>query len=122
MSNLEKIVQELSTLKITEAAELVKLLEKEWGVSAAAPMAVSSAAAAPEAAAAQTEFDVMLLEAGANKVAVIKEVRSATGLGLVEAKTLVESAPKAVKSGVSKEDAEKIKQFLEAAGAKVEIK
>ncbi|WHQ47096.1 MAG: 50S ribosomal protein L7/L12 [Candidatus Midichloria sp.] len=121
MSNLEKIVQELSALKITEAAELVKLLEQEWGVSATAPMAVSSAVAASEAAA-QTEFDVMLLEAGANKVSVIKEVRSATGLGLVEAKTLVESVPKAVKSGVSKEDAEKIKQLLEAAGAKVEIK
>ncbi|CAG7589943.1 MAG: 50S ribosomal protein L7/L12 [Candidatus Midichloria sp.] len=121
MSNLEKIVQELSALKIMEAAELVKLLEQEWGVSAAAPMTVSSAAVASEAAA-QTEFDVMLLEAGANKVAVIKEVRSATGLGLVEAKTLVESAPKAVKSGVSKEDAEKIKQLLEAVGSKVEIK
>lgn len=121
MSNLEKIVQELSALKVTEAAELVKLLEKEWGVSAAAPIATATVAAAPEAAT-KTEFDVMLVEVGVNKVAVIKEVRAATGLGLVEAKTLVENAPKAVKSGVSKDEAEKIKQLFEAAGAKIEIK
>jgi len=120
MSNLEKIVQELSSLKIIEAAELVKLLEKEWGVSAAAQTSVVASAATEVVV--QTEFDVMLIEVGANKVSVIKEVRVITGLGLIEAKTLVESAPKAVKSGISKEDAEKIKQTLEGAGAKVEIK
>lgn len=121
MSNLEKIVQDLSALKITEAAELVKLLEKEWNVSSAAPIAVAAAAAVSEAAA-KTEFDVILVEVGANKVAVIKEVRAITGLGLIEAKTLVEGTPKAVKSGIANDEAEKIKQLLEATGAKVEIK
>jgi large subunit ribosomal protein L7/L12 len=124
MADLNKIVDELSTLTVLEAAELAKLLEEKWGVSAAAPVAVAAAgggAAAP-AAEEQTEFNVILVEAGANKINVIKEVRAITGLGLKEAKDLVEAAPKAVKEGVSKDDAAKMKAQLEAAGAKVEVK
>ena len=124
MADLNKIVDELSTLTVLEAAELAKLLEEKWGVSAAAPVAVAAAgggAAAP-AAEEQTEFNVILAEAGANKINVIKEVRAITGLGLKEAKDLVEGAPKAVKEGVNKDDAAKIKAQLEAAGAKVEVK
>ncbi len=125
MADIAKIVDDLSALTILEAAELVKMLEEKWGVSAAAPVAVA-AAAGPAAAAApaeeQTEFNVMLVEAGANKINVIKEVRAITGLGLKEAKDLVEGAPKAVKEGVGKDEAEKIKKQLEGAGAKVELK
>ncbi len=124
MANLEKIVDELSSLTVLEAAELAKLLEAKWGVSAAAAVAV---AAAPSAAAAapveeKTEFTVVLAAAGDKKIEVIKEVRAITALGLKEAKDLVEGAPKAVKEGVSKEEAEKIKAALEKAGAKVELK
>jgi large subunit ribosomal protein L7/L12 len=122
----DQLVEELSRKSVLEISELVKLLEDKWGVSAAAPVAVAGVvgAAAPAAAAVEekTAFDVVLKDAGANKINVIKEVRAATGLGLAEAKALVEGAPKAVKEGVSKEDAEKIKKALEAAGAKVEIK
>ncbi len=125
MADIAKIVDDLSALTILEAAELVKLLEEKWGVSAAAPVAVA-AAAGPAAAAApveeQTEFNVILVDAGANKINVIKEVRAITGLGLKEAKDLVEGAPKAVKEGVSKDEAEKVKKQIEAAGAKVELK
>ena len=125
MADLAKIVDDLSALTILEAAELVKMLEEKWGVSAAAPVAVA-AAAGPAAAAApveeQTEFNVMLIDAGANKINVIKEVRAITGLGLKEAKDLVEGAPKAVKEGVGKDEAEKVKKQLEGAGAKVELK
>ena len=124
MANLEKIVDDLSSLTILEAAELAKLLEAKWGVSAAA--AVASAAAPAAAAAApveeKTEFTVMLLAAGDKKIEVIKEVRAITALGLKEAKDLVEGAPKAVKEGVTKEEAEKIKAALEKAGSKVELK
>lgn len=120
MSVLEKIVEELSSLKVADAAKLVAMLESEWGVSAAA--SVVSVASADAEVAVKTEFDVELISPGASNVAVIKEVRTITGLGLVEAKTLVTSAPKVVKSGVSKDEAEKIKAVLEAAGAKVEIK
>ena len=121
--SLEKIVDQLSALTVMEAAELSKVLEEKWGVSAAAPVAVAAVAGvvAP-AAEEQTEFSVMLMDAGAQKINVIKEVRAITGLGLVEAKTLVESAPKAVKEGVSKEEAAKIKDTLEKAGAKVDLK
>jgi large subunit ribosomal protein L7/L12 len=124
MANLEKIVDELSSLTVLEAAELAKLLETKWGVSAAAAVAV---AAAPGAAAAapveeQTEFTVMLTAIGDKKIEVIKEVRAITALGLKEAKDLVEGAPKPVKEGVGKEEAEKIKAALEKAGAKVELK
>jgi large subunit ribosomal protein L7/L12 len=124
MANLEKIVDELSSLTVLEAAELAKLLEAKWGVSAAAAVAV---AAAPGAAAAapveeKTEFTVVLAAAGDKKIEVIKEVRAITSLGLKEAKDLVEGAPKAVKEGVTKEEAEKIKAALEKAGAKVELK
>jgi large subunit ribosomal protein L7/L12 len=123
MANLEKIVEELSKLTVLEAAELAKQLEEKWGVSAAAAVAV---AAAPGAAAApaeeKTEFTVVLASAGEKKVEVIKEVRAITGLGLKEAKDLVEGAPKTVKEGVSKDDAGKIKAQLEKAGAKVELK
>jgi large subunit ribosomal protein L7/L12 len=124
MANLEKIVEELSTLTVLEAAELAKMLEEKWGVSAAAAVAV---AAAPGAAAAapveeQTEFTVVLAAAGDKKIEVIKEVRAITGLGLKEAKDLVEAAPKPVKEAVSKEDAAKFKAQLEKAGAKVELK
>jgi large subunit ribosomal protein L7/L12 len=125
MADLAKIVDDLSSLTVLEAAELSKLLEEKWGVSAAAPVAVAAAggAAAPaEAAEEKTEFDVVLTEAGAQKINVIKEVRAITGLGLKEAKDLVEGAPKAVKEAVSKDEAEKIKAQLEGAGAKVELK
>jgi large subunit ribosomal protein L7/L12 len=123
MSNLNDLVEKLSALSVLEAAELSKLLEEKWGVSAAAPVAVA-AAAAPAAAAAEekTDFTVVLADAGANKINVIKEVRAITGLGLKEAKDLVEAAPKPVKEGVNKEDADKFKKQLEAAGAKVELK
>ncbi len=123
MANLNDIVEQLSALSVLEAAELSKLLEEKWGVSAAAPVAVA-AAAAPAAAAAEekTEFTVVLVDGGANKINTIKEVRAITGLGLKEAKDLVEGAPKNVKEGVSKDDAEKLKKQLEAAGAKVELK
>ena len=122
MADLAKIVDELSALTVLEAAELSKMLEEKWGVSAAAPVAVAAAGAAAAPAEEKTEFDVILAEAGANKINVIKEVRTITGLGLKEAKDLVEGAPKTVKEAVSKEDAEKFKKQLEAAGAKVEIK
>jgi large subunit ribosomal protein L7/L12 len=124
MANLDKIVEELSNLTVLEAAQLSKLLEESWGVSAAAPVAVAAAGAAGggEVAEAQTEFTVVLTEAGANKINVIKEIRVITGLGLTESKALVESAPKAVKEGLSKDDAEKFKKQLEGAGAKVDIK
>jgi len=123
MADLNAITESLSGLTIMEAAELVKMLEKKWGVSAAAPVAVA-AAAGPAAAAAEvkTEFNVMLMAAGANKINVIKEVRAITGLGLKEAKDLVEGAPKAVKENVQKDEAEKLKAQLVAAGATVEIK
>lgn len=123
MSNLNDLVEKLSALSVLEAAELSKLLEEKWGVSAAAPVAVA-AAAGPAAAAAEekTEFTVVLADGGANKINVIKEVRAITGLGLKEAKDLVEGAPKTVKEGVNKEDADKFKKQLEAAGAKVELK
>ena len=121
MADIQKLVEELSKLTVLEAVELYKALEETWGVSAAAAVAV---AAGPVAAAAEekTEFDVVLAEAGANKLAVIKAVKDITGLGLGEAKALVESAPKAVKEAVAKDEAEKIKATLEAAGAKVELK
>jgi len=124
MANLNQIVEDLSKLTVLQAAELSKLLEEHWGVSAAAPVAVAAVAgaAAGEPAEVQTEFTVMLTEAGANKINVIKEVRAITGLGLTESKALVESAPKAVKEGVSKEEAEKLKKQLEDAGAKVDVK
>jgi large subunit ribosomal protein L7/L12 len=121
---LEKIYDELSKLTILEAAELVKRLEEGWGVSAAAaiPMAMPAAAAAAAPVEEQTEFNVILAEVGAKKIEVIKEVRAITGLGLKEAKDLVESAPKAIKEGVGKQEAEDIKKKVEAVGAKVEIK
>lgn len=122
MSKLEKIVEELSALTILEAAELSKLLEETWGVSAAAAAAPVAAVAAAPAEEAKTEFDVELVDGGANKINVIKEVRAITSLGLKEAKDLVEAAPKMVKQGVSKDEAEKIKKQLEAAGAKVAVK
>lgn len=125
MADLAKIVEDLSALTVLEAAELSKLLEEKWGVSAAAPVAVAAvagAAAPAEAAEEKTEFDVVLTDAGAQKINVIKEVRAITGLGLKEAKDLVEGAPKPVKEAVSKADAEKIKAQLEAAGAKVDLK
>ena len=124
MADLNKIVEDLSSLSVMEAAELSKLLEEKWGVSAAAPAAAAAApAAAGEAAAEEkTEFDVVLAETGSNKIAVIKEVRTITGLGLKEAKDLVEAAPKPVKQGIAKAEAEEIKKSLEAAGAKVELK
>ena len=123
MANLEKIVEELSTLTVLEAAELAKMLEEKWGVSAAAPVA-AAAAAGPAAAAAeeQTEFTVVLAAAGDKKIEVIKEVRAITGLGLKEAKDLVEGAPKPVKEGANKDEAQKIKAALEKVGAKVELK
>jgi len=126
MADIEKIVDQLSDLTVLEAAELAKLLEDKWGVSAAAPVAVAAvggAAAGGEAAAEeQTEFDVVLASIGDKKINVIKEVRAVTGLGLKEAKDLVESAPKAIKEGVPKEEAEEIKTKVEAAGATVELK
>jgi large subunit ribosomal protein L7/L12 len=123
MADLQKLVDELSKLTVLEAAELSKKLEEAWGVSAAAPVAVAAAggAAAP-AAEEKTEFNVVLVDGGANKINVIKEVRAITGLGLKEAKDLVEGAPKAVKEGVGKSEAEELKKKLEAAGAKVELK
>jgi large subunit ribosomal protein L7/L12 len=124
MADLAKIVDDLSALTVLEASELSKMLEEKWGVSAAAPVAVAAAgggAAAP-AAEEKTEFDVILASFGDNKINVIKEVRAITGLGLGEAKALVEAAPKAVKEGANKAEAEDIKKKLEAAGAKVELK
>lgn len=124
-ADLEKIVEDLSNLSVLEAAELSKMLEDKWGVSAAAaPVAIAAVGGADAGAAAeeQTEFDVVLAEAGSNKIAVIKEVRAITGLGLKEAKDLVEGAPKAVKEAISKEEAEELKGKLEGAGAKVELK
>jgi large subunit ribosomal protein L7/L12 len=125
MSKLEKIVDDLSALTVIEAAELSKLLEEKWGVSAAAPVAVAAAGGGGAAAAPaeeKTEFTVMLTSAGDKKIEVIKEVRAITNLGLKEAKDLVEGAPKPVKEGVNKSDAEKFKAQLEKAGAKVELK
>mgnify|MGYP001338643122 CR=1 FL=1 len=124
MADLNKIVDDLSSLTVLEAAELSKLLEEKWGVSAAAPVAVAAAPAAAGDAPSEekTEFDVVLAEAGSNKIAVIKEVRTITGLGLKEAKDLVEGAPKPLKQGVKKEEAETMSKALEAAGAKVELK
>ena len=126
MADLAKIVEDLSNLTVLEAAELSKMLEEKWGVSAAAPVAVAAVAGGGDAGAAaaeeKDEFDVVLAEAGAQKINVIKEVRAITGLGLKEAKDLVEGAPKPVKKGVAKDEAEKIKKQLEEAGAKVELK
>ena len=125
MADLNKIVEDLSSLSVIEAAELSKLLEEKWGVSAAAPVAAVAAPAAgggETAAEEKTEFEIMLAEAGSNKIAVIKEVRTITGLGLKEAKDLVEGAPKSLKKDVAKADAEEMKKSLEAAGAKVELK
>ena len=124
MAGLNKIVEDLSSLTVLEAAELSKLLEEKWGVSAAAPVAAVAAPAAGGEAQAEekTEFDVVLAEAGSNKIAVIKEVRTITALGLKEAKDLVEGAPKPLKQGVKKEEAETMKKALETAGAKVELK
>ena len=125
MADLNKIVEDLSSLSVMEAAELSKLLEEKWGVSAAAPVAVAAPAAgggAEAAAEEKSEFDIILSEAGSNKIAVIKEVRTITELGLKEAKDLVEGAPKPLKQGVAKADAEAMKKTLEAAGAKAELK
>jgi len=125
MADLQRLVDDLSALTVIEAAELSKLLEEKWGVSAAAPVAVAAAggaAAAGPAAEAQTEFTVILASAGDKKINVIKEIRTITGLGLKEAKDLVEGAPKTVKEGVNKDEADKIKKVLEEAGAKVEVK
>src|SRR5215210_5917465 len=124
MADLQKIVDDLSALTVLEAAELAKLLEEKWGVSAAAAVAVAgpAAAAAGPAAEEQTEFDVILTGDGGKKINVIKEVRAITGLGLGEAKALVESAPKAVKEGISKAEAEEIKKRIEEAGGTVELK
>jgi len=124
MADINALVEQLSALTVLEAADLSKALEEKWGVSAAAAVAVAGPAAGPAAAAVeeQTEFDVILTGDGGKKINVIKEVRAITGLGLTEAKTLVESAPKAVKEGVSKDEAEKVKKQLEEAGATVELK
>ena len=125
MADLNKIVDDLSSLTVLEAAELSKLLEEKWGVSAAAPVAVAAAAGAAGGESSgeeKTDFDVVLAEAGSNKIAVIKEVRTITALGLKEAKDLVEGAPKPLKQGVAKAEAEEMKKALEAAGAKVELK
>ena len=123
MANLDKIVEDLSALTVMEAAELSKMLEEKWGVSAAAPVAVAGPAAGPAVVAEEkTEFTVQLTAAGDKKIEVIKEVRAITGLGLKEAKDLVEGAPKPVKEGVNKDEADKIKAQLEKAGAKVELK
>jgi len=123
MADLAKLVDDLSALSVLEAAELSTMLEEKWGVSAAAPVAVAAAAGGGEAAAEEKdEFDVMLTDAGASKINVIKEVRGITGLGLKEAKDLVEAAPKAVKEGCTKAEAEEIQKKLEEAGAKVELK
>jgi large subunit ribosomal protein L7/L12 len=124
MADINALVEQLSALTVLEAADLSKALEEKWGVSAAAAVAVAGPAAGPAAAAVeeQTEFDVILTGDGGKKINVIKEVRALTGLGLTEAKTLVESAPKAIKEGVNKEEAEKVKKQLEEAGATVELK
>jgi large subunit ribosomal protein L7/L12 len=125
MTDLNKIVKDLSSLSVIEAAELSKLLEEKWGVSAATPVAVTAAPAAnveESAAEEKTDFDVILTEVGSNKIAVIKETRTITGLGLKEAKDLVEGAPKPLKQDVAKADAEDMKKSLEAVGAKVELK
>jgi large subunit ribosomal protein L7/L12 len=123
MADLAKLVDELSTLTVMEAAELSTMLEEKWGVSAAAPVAVAAAAGpAAEAAEEKTDFDVILAAAGDKKINVIKEVRAITGLGLKEAKELVEGAPKAVKEGCAKDEAEELKKKLEEAGATVELK
>lgn len=123
MADLAKIVEDLSALTILEASELVKTLEEKWGVSAAAPTGGGGGPAVAAVVEEKTEFDVVLVEGGANKIAVIKEVRGAvSGLGLAEAKALVEGAPKVLKSGIPKAEAEEIKKKIEAAGAKVEIK
>ena len=124
MTDLAKLVAKLSALTVMEAADLSKMLEEKWGVSAAAAVAVAAGGAAGGAAAAEekTEFDVVLAEAGANKINVIKEVRTITGLGLKEAKDLVDGAPKTIKEGVAKAEAEEMKKKLEEAGAKVELK
>jgi large subunit ribosomal protein L7/L12 len=122
MADLAKIVEELSTLSVMEAVELSKMLEEKWGVTAAVAAAPGAAAAAGPAAEEKTEFTVVLKDGGANKINVIKEVRAITGLGLKEAKDLVEGAPKDLKADVKKDEAEKIKAQLEAAGAKVELK
>jgi large subunit ribosomal protein L7/L12 len=120
--NLQKIVDQLSKLTVLEAAELSKMLEEQWGVSAAAAVAAAPVAAAGEAAVEKTEFDVILEDAGANKINVIKAVREVTSLGLKEAKDLVDGAPKPVKEGVNKDEAESLKKKLEEAGAKVSVK
>ena len=124
MADLNKIVEDLSSLSVVEAAELSKLLEEKWGVSAAAPVAVAAPAAGGSETAAEekSEFDLVLTEFGSNKIAVIKEVRTITGLGLKEAKDLVEGAPQPIKKDVAKAEAEEMKKSLEAAGAKVELK
>ena len=123
MADLNKIVEDLSSLSVIEAAELSKLLEEKWGVSASAPVAVAAPAQDGGAAAEEkTEFDLVLSEIGSSKIAVIKEVRTITGLGLKEAKDLVEAAPKSLKQGIAKAEAEEMKKSLEAAGAKVELK
>jgi large subunit ribosomal protein L7/L12 len=122
MADLQKIVDDLSKLTVLEAADLAKMLEEKWGVSAAAAVAVAAAPGAAAAVEEKTEFTVMLMAAGEKKIEVIKEVRALTGLGLKEAKDLVEAAPKAVKEGVTKDEAEKVKAQLEKAGAKVELK
>ena len=125
MSDLNKIVDELSKLSVMEAAELSKLLQEKWGVSAAAPVAVAAAGgevASAEQDAAKDSFDVILTDVGDKKINIIKEVRSATGLGLKEAKDLVEAAPKPIKEGVAKEEAEEIKKKFEEAGAKIDLK
>lgn len=122
MADLAKLVEDLSALTVLEAAELSKMLEDKWGVSAAAPVAVAAVAAGAPAAAEKTEFDIVLASGGENKINVIKEVRAITGLGLKEAKDLVDGAPKPLKAGVKKDEAEKIKAQIEAAGGKVELK
>jgi large subunit ribosomal protein L7/L12 len=122
MADLQKIVEDLSGLTVLEAADLAKMLEEKWGVSAAAAVAVAGPAVAAAAVEEKTEFTVMLTAVGEKKIEVIKEVRALTGLGLKEAKDLVEGAPKAVKEGVNKEEAEKVKATLEKVGAKVELK
>jgi large subunit ribosomal protein L7/L12 len=122
MADLNKIIEDLSTLTVVEAAELSKQLEEKWGVSAAAPVAAAAPGAGAPAAEEKSEFTVFLSAAGDKKINVIKEVRSITGLGLKEAKDLVEAAPKAIKEGVAKKDAEEMKKKLDAAGAKVELK
>ncbi len=122
MADLAKLVEELSALTVMEAADLSKMLEEKWGVSAAAAVAAPAAGGAAAAAEEKTEFDVVLVEAGANKINVIKEIRGITSLGLKEAKDLVDGAPKTVKEGAPKAEAEEIKAKLEAAGAKVELK